>query len=73
MAVAAVAVAANVIDGEAIAAELRDRVEAEMGSLREAGIRPGLATVLAGDDYAAQAYERRLRSPRPAPSVSSSG
>lgn len=52
---------AQVIDGEAIAAELRDELEAEMQALTEAGIRPGLATVLAGDDYAAQAYERRLR------------
>ena len=28
---------------------------------RESGARPGLATILVGDDYAALAYERRLR------------
>ena len=52
---------AHVIDGEAVAAELRASLERDLASLAEAGARPGLATVLAGDDYAAQAYERRLR------------
>ncbi len=52
---------AHVIDGDAIAAELRAQAQAEMAALADAGIRPGLATVLAGDDYAARAYERRLR------------
>ncbi len=33
----------------------------QLAALRRDGIRPGLATVLAGDDYAATAYERRLR------------
>jgi methylenetetrahydrofolate dehydrogenase (NADP+)/methenyltetrahydrofolate cyclohydrolase len=54
-------VGANVIDGDAIAAELRAALDERLGALIEAGIRPGLATVLAGDDYSAQAYERRLR------------
>ncbi|MBA2537003.1 MAG: bifunctional 5,10-methylene-tetrahydrofolate dehydrogenase/5,10-methylene-tetrahydrofolate cyclohydrolase [Actinobacteria bacterium] len=53
--------AAHVIDGEALAAELRENVEASFGDVVEAGVRPGLATVLVGDDYSAQAYERRLR------------
>ncbi len=52
---------ARVIDGEAIAAELRAEVEDGFQALGERGVRPGLATVLLGDDYAAQAYERRLR------------
>ncbi|TMJ95679.1 MAG: bifunctional 5,10-methylene-tetrahydrofolate dehydrogenase/5,10-methylene-tetrahydrofolate cyclohydrolase [Actinobacteria bacterium] len=52
---------ARVIDGEAVAAELRGEVEDGLRELTDRGIRPGLATVLAGDDYAAQAYERRLR------------
>jgi len=54
-------VTAHVIDGEAIARELRSEIGATLAELRAAGVRPGLATVLAGDDYAAQAYERRLR------------
>ena len=49
---------AHVIDGEALAAELRAEVERDFAALET---QPGLATVLIGDDYAAQAYERRLR------------
>jgi methylenetetrahydrofolate dehydrogenase (NADP+) / methenyltetrahydrofolate cyclohydrolase len=52
---------AHVIDGEALAAELRERVEADFRELVDSGVRPGLATVLVGEDYAAQAYERRVR------------
>jgi methylenetetrahydrofolate dehydrogenase (NADP+) / methenyltetrahydrofolate cyclohydrolase len=52
---------ATVIDGEALAAELRADVEDEFRALTDKGVRPGLATVLVGDDYAAQAYERRVR------------
>jgi methylenetetrahydrofolate dehydrogenase (NADP+) / methenyltetrahydrofolate cyclohydrolase len=52
---------AHVIDGEALAAELREEVEAGFRELLAAGVRAGLGTVLAGEDYAAQAYERRVR------------
>jgi methylenetetrahydrofolate dehydrogenase (NADP+) / methenyltetrahydrofolate cyclohydrolase len=52
---------AHVIDGEAFAAELRGQLEKDMAELNAAAVRPGLATVLVGDDYAAQAYERRVR------------
>jgi methylenetetrahydrofolate dehydrogenase (NADP+) / methenyltetrahydrofolate cyclohydrolase len=52
---------AHVIDGEALAAELREQVEADFRELVGSGVRPGLATVLVGEDYAAQAYERRVR------------
>jgi methylenetetrahydrofolate dehydrogenase (NADP+)/methenyltetrahydrofolate cyclohydrolase len=52
---------ATVIDGSALAAELKEKAELELAALARDGIRPGLATVLAGDDYAAAAYERRLR------------
>ena len=52
---------ARVIDGEALAAELRSEVEKKLVELEAAGVRPGLATVLFGEEYAAQAYERRLR------------
>lgn len=51
----------TVIDGNALAAELQEKAALELAALARDGIRPGLATVLAGDDYAAAAYERRLR------------
>jgi methylenetetrahydrofolate dehydrogenase (NADP+)/methenyltetrahydrofolate cyclohydrolase len=54
-------VPAHVIDGEALANELRAEVERTFRELVGSDIRPGLATVLLGEDYAAQAYERRLR------------
>ena len=44
---------ATVIDGSALAAGLREKAELEVAALARDGIRPGLATVLAGDDYAA--------------------
>jgi methylenetetrahydrofolate dehydrogenase (NADP+)/methenyltetrahydrofolate cyclohydrolase len=50
-------VAARVIDGKAIAAEVRARVAAEVADLVAAGARaPGLATVLVGEDPASQVY-----------------
>jgi methylenetetrahydrofolate dehydrogenase (NADP+)/methenyltetrahydrofolate cyclohydrolase len=50
---------AKVIDGGAVAAELRERVREVAGRLRdERGITPGLATVLVGDDPASQVYIR---------------
>ena len=52
---------ATLIDGEELAAELQAEVEQEFRALEAMGVRPGLATILVGDDYAAQAYERRVR------------
>ncbi|MBW3593928.1 MAG: bifunctional 5,10-methylene-tetrahydrofolate dehydrogenase/5,10-methylene-tetrahydrofolate cyclohydrolase [Actinobacteria bacterium] len=52
---------ARVIDGEAIAAELRGEVEEAFREVASSGVRPGLATVLVGENYAAETYERRLR------------
>ena len=52
---------AHVIDGEGFADELRQRLQKDMTELQRQGVQPGLATVLVGDDYAAQAYERRVR------------
>jgi len=51
---------AQVIDGEAIAADLKRQVAARITALAARGLRPGLATVLVGDDYSARAYERRV-------------
>ena len=52
---------AVVIDGNGLADELRARLTIEVRELAAAGVRPGLATVLVGEDYPAQAYERRVR------------
>jgi len=52
---------AVVIDGTGFAEELRAEVEERVRGLASIGVRPGLATVLVGEDYAAQAYERRVR------------
>src|ERR1700691_6810426 len=48
---------ARIIDGKAIAAELRVAVAAETRRLAEAhGLRPGLAVVLVGDNPASKSY-----------------
>ena len=52
---------ARVIDGNRLAAELRAEVESQIDRLAAVGVRPGLATVMVGEDYAAAAYERRVR------------
>ena len=50
---------AKVIDGNTVAAELRERVREVAAHLRnDQGIIPGLATVLVGDDPASQVYIR---------------
>jgi methylenetetrahydrofolate dehydrogenase (NADP+) / methenyltetrahydrofolate cyclohydrolase len=54
-------VSAAVIDGSRLADELRADVERRVADLAQEGVQPGLATVLIGEDYAAQAYERRVR------------
>ncbi|MQA63964.1 MAG: bifunctional 5,10-methylene-tetrahydrofolate dehydrogenase/5,10-methylene-tetrahydrofolate cyclohydrolase [Actinophytocola sp.] len=51
---------AKTIDGERYAADLGQQLAAEVEQLARRGVRPGLATVMAGDSYAARAYERRL-------------
>src|SRR5437764_3923608 len=49
----------KIIDGNAIAAQLRERVAAATAALRdEHAIIPGLAAVLVGDDPASQVYVR---------------
>jgi methylenetetrahydrofolate dehydrogenase (NADP+) / methenyltetrahydrofolate cyclohydrolase len=54
-------VSAHVIDGNRLAQGLRAGVEERTRELAAEGVRPGLATVLVGEDYAAAAYERRVR------------
>ena len=52
---------ATIIDGKAIAAEVRSEVKADTAELVERGITPGLATVLVGDDPASHVYVRSKR------------
>jgi len=55
-------VAARIIDGKAIAAEVRERVKAEAAEFAAGAGRPAaLATVLVGDDPASQIYIRKKR------------
>jgi methylenetetrahydrofolate dehydrogenase (NADP+)/methenyltetrahydrofolate cyclohydrolase len=53
--------AATVIDGNALAEELSERVHGELEQLKITGSVPGLATILVGDDPAAAAYERHVK------------
>ncbi len=46
------------IDGNALAAKVRDRIAAEVSSLKARGVTPGLAVVLVGEDAASQVYVR---------------
>ena len=53
---------ATVIDGKAVAAEVRERVRLDVEKLEpELGRPPGLATVLVGDDPASAIYVRNKR------------
>jgi methylenetetrahydrofolate dehydrogenase (NADP+)/methenyltetrahydrofolate cyclohydrolase len=52
---------AKVIDGKAVAQRVRERVRSDVEELVAAGIRPGLATILVGDDPASHIYVRRKR------------
>jgi methylenetetrahydrofolate dehydrogenase (NADP+) / methenyltetrahydrofolate cyclohydrolase len=51
-----------IIDGKAVAADVRARVAGEVEELvAEHGVRPGLATILVGDDPASHVYVRNKR------------
>ncbi|MGH8982102.1 MAG: bifunctional 5,10-methylenetetrahydrofolate dehydrogenase/5,10-methenyltetrahydrofolate cyclohydrolase [Acidimicrobiales bacterium] len=52
---------ATIIDGTAISRDLRARLLGEMDAIHLSEVDPGLASVMVGDNYAARAYERRLR------------
>ncbi|WP_435166440.1 bifunctional methylenetetrahydrofolate dehydrogenase/methenyltetrahydrofolate cyclohydrolase FolD [Falsirhodobacter sp. 1013] len=47
---------ATIIDGKAFAARVRGRVAAEVTRLKAAGVTPGLAVVLVGEDPASSVY-----------------
>lgn len=48
--------AAQVIDGKAIAAKVRGRIAGQVEELKAQGVTPGLAVVLVGDDPASKVY-----------------
>jgi len=51
-----------IIDGKAVAADVRARVASEVSAfVEEHGVRPGLATILVGDDPASHVYVRNKR------------
>jgi methylenetetrahydrofolate dehydrogenase (NADP+)/methenyltetrahydrofolate cyclohydrolase len=49
---------AHIIDGKALAAQLRATIAGDVAKLTGRGIKPGLAVVLVGDDPASQVYVR---------------
>lgn len=49
---------AKIIDGKAVAATVRERVKADVA---EMAVKPGLATILVGDDPASHVYVRNKR------------
>jgi len=50
--------AATLLDGTKIAADIRAEVAADLGALTAQGIRPGLAVILVGNDPASAVYVR---------------
>ena len=49
---------ANIIDGKALAATLRQKVKTEVEHLKQQGLTPALAVVIVGEDAASQIYVR---------------
>jgi methylenetetrahydrofolate dehydrogenase (NADP+)/methenyltetrahydrofolate cyclohydrolase len=51
---------AQIIDGKAIAEQIREEIKAEVARLGGLGITPGVATILVGDDGGAQFYRGQI-------------
>ena len=49
---------AQILDGKALAAEIRSEVKTQVASLAEKGVSTALAVILVGDDSASQVYVR---------------
>ncbi|WP_415963197.1 bifunctional methylenetetrahydrofolate dehydrogenase/methenyltetrahydrofolate cyclohydrolase FolD [Collinsella tanakaei] len=49
---------ATVIDGKGLAAKMRAEAAKDVAALKRAGVNPGLAVVLVGDDHASATYVR---------------
>ncbi len=54
------AMAAQIIDGKAIAEQVREEIKAEVAKLATGGVKPGVATILVGDDGGAQFYRGQI-------------
>ena len=52
--------AAQIIDGKAIAERVREEIKAEVAELATHGVKPGVATILVGDDGGAQFYRGQI-------------
>lgn len=52
--------AAQLIDGKAIAEQVREEIRAEVANLVTCGVKPGVATILAGEDGGAQFYRGQI-------------
>lgn len=52
--------AAQIIDGKAIAEKVREEIKAEVARLATCGVKPGVATILVGDDGGAQFYRGQI-------------
>src|SRR5690348_14375493 len=50
--------AARLLDGKSLAAQVRSKVKSEVAALAQRGIRPGLAVIVAGDNPASRVYVR---------------
>jgi methylenetetrahydrofolate dehydrogenase (NADP+) / methenyltetrahydrofolate cyclohydrolase len=50
----------SVLDGRAMASQIREDLKAEVSALRAGGVAPALAVVVLGDDPAARAYVRGI-------------
>jgi methylenetetrahydrofolate dehydrogenase (NADP+) / methenyltetrahydrofolate cyclohydrolase len=49
-------VSATLLDGKAVAAAVKEELKARVKELADSGVRPGLGTILVGDDPGSQAY-----------------
>ena len=52
--------AAEIIDGKAIAEHVREEIKAEVAKLAAGGVKPGVATILVGDDGGASFYRGQI-------------
>ena len=52
--------AAQIIDGKAIAEQIRQEITAEVEGLEARGVKPGVATILVGDDGGAKFYRGQI-------------
>jgi methylenetetrahydrofolate dehydrogenase (NADP+) / methenyltetrahydrofolate cyclohydrolase len=52
--------AAQIIDGKAIAEKIREEIKTEVARLATCGVKPGVATILVGEDGGAQFYRGQI-------------